>query len=223
MEYDNETLTTLTQNVAKLCGAEFCPGVTAALNPNLEKPDQSKIQMLMIIFLAMMILASILISVAVDGLKRYEMGRKGSGSELSGFRLLLVTFKQFMQVKQILLLPITMFIGAEQAFMAVDFTSVREHFPHSFVIIENLCCSSLVCCNFLPVEKIAFENRFDETKIHRLEKSIYRLSDADIIKNNKNFTLGIYRMRLGHSTYWIRHDLFWIGKHNCGSIGKCRG
>lgn len=51
------------------------------------------------------------------------MGRKGSGSELSGIRLLSVTVKQLLQTKQILLLPITMFIGIEQAFMAVDFTS----------------------------------------------------------------------------------------------------
>lgn len=129
VEYANASieaakLNELSENVAKLCGAEFCPGVTAALNPNLTPPDSSKIQMLMIIFLTMMIGASVLIAVAVDGLKRYEMGRKGSGSELSGIRLLSVTVKQLMQVKQILLLPITMFIGAEQAFMAVDFTSV---------------------------------------------------------------------------------------------------
>lgn len=55
---------------------------------------------------------------------RYEMGRKGSGSGLSGIKLLAVTIKQLLQTKQILLLPITMFIGAEQAFIAVDFTAV---------------------------------------------------------------------------------------------------
>lgn len=43
MEYANESVATmkmeeLSQNVAKLCGAEFCPGVTAALNPNLAPP-----------------------------------------------------------------------------------------------------------------------------------------------------------------------------------------
>lgn len=132
MEYANDSVAAmkmeeLTENVAKLCGAQFCPGVTAALNPKLAPPDSSKIQMLMIIFLGMMIGASALIAVAVDGLKRYEMGRKGSGSELSGLALLSVTVKQLMQVKQILLLPITMFIGAEQAFMASDFTSVRVY------------------------------------------------------------------------------------------------
>lgn len=53
------------------------------------------------------------------------MGRKGSGSGLSGLKLLAVTIKHLMQKKQIFLLPITMFIGAEQAFIAVDFTAVN--------------------------------------------------------------------------------------------------
>lgn len=114
----------LHENVAKLCGAEFCPGVTAALNPNLTPPDESKVRTLMLIFFGMMVAASILIAVGVDSLKRYEMGRKGSGSELTGIQLLSVTVKQTLNVQQILLLPITMFIGAEQAFMAVEFTAV---------------------------------------------------------------------------------------------------
>lgn len=52
------------------------------------------------------------------------MGRKGAASELSGIRLLAVTIKHLMQQKQLLMVPITMFIGAEQAFIAVDFTAV---------------------------------------------------------------------------------------------------
>lgn len=132
IEYANNSIEALkfeelSQNVSKLCGAEFCPGVTAASNPNLTPPDSSKVRMLMLIFLGMMICACFLIGIFVDGLKRYEMGRKGSGSELSGVRLLAVTIKQMMQTKQILLLPISVFIGAEQAFMAVDFTSVSVH------------------------------------------------------------------------------------------------
>lgn len=118
----------LKAKVSKLCGAQFCPDkVTANVNPNLTLPDHGKIQTLMLIFFAMMIVACLLIAFGVDGLKRYEMGRKGSGSELTGIRLLAVTVKQLMQTKQILLLPITMFIGVEQAFMAVDFTSVCEY------------------------------------------------------------------------------------------------
>lgn len=134
IEYTNATIESLNMaelkaNVSKLCGANFCPDkVTADVNPNLALPDNGKIQTLMLIFFAMMVVACLLISFGVDGLKRYEMGRKGSGSELSGIRLLSVTVKQLLQIKQVLLLPITMFIGVEQAFMAVDFTSVRAFF-----------------------------------------------------------------------------------------------
>lgn len=59
---------------------------------------------------------------------RYEMGRKGAGSGISGLKLLSVTVKQLTQRYQLLLLPITMFIGAEQAFVAVDFTAVSDFF-----------------------------------------------------------------------------------------------
>lgn len=66
------------------------------------------------------------------------MGRKGSGSGLSGLKLLAVTFKQLMQKKQLLLLPITMFIGAEQAFMAVGFTSVSIVFKKLRFVFVSL-------------------------------------------------------------------------------------
>lgn len=55
---------------------------------------------------------------------RYSKGRKGSGSELSGLKLLAVTLKHLANPYQILILPITMFIGAEQAFLAADYTAV---------------------------------------------------------------------------------------------------
>lgn len=54
----------------------------------------------------------------------YGKGRKGSGSGLSGLKLLAVTMKQLANPYQLLILPITMFIGAEQAFIAADFNAV---------------------------------------------------------------------------------------------------
>lgn len=51
------------------------------------------------------------------------MGRKGSGSDTSGLRLLMVTVRHLANKYQLLLLPITMFIGAEQAFVNVEFTA----------------------------------------------------------------------------------------------------
>lgn len=113
-------------NVPGLCGARFCPGVGADEIPNLQPPHPLKIQLLSGVFLALMVGAAGLVAFGADSLKRYEMGRKGAGSGLSGCRMLAVTLRHLMQPKQLLLLPITMFIGAEQAFVAVDFTAVSE-------------------------------------------------------------------------------------------------
>lgn len=55
---------------------------------------------------------------------RYEMGRKGAISKISGIKLLAVTVKHIFQWKQLLILPITVFIGAEMGFIAADFTVV---------------------------------------------------------------------------------------------------
>lgn len=133
--YENYTTTTTTAapmvttngNVAALCGARFCPGVTASEIPNLTPPSPSKIYLLSGVFLALMVCACALVASGADSLRRYEMGRKGAGSGLSGCRLLAVTLRHLGQRKQLLLLPITMFIGAEEAFIAVDFTAVSVY------------------------------------------------------------------------------------------------
>ncbi|XP_064210761.1 UNC93-like protein isoform X2 [Tribolium castaneum] len=107
-----------------LCGANFCPGtVTEVANPNLHPPETSKIHLITGIYLACMVGACLVVAIFVDPMNRYGKGRKGSGSGLSGIKLLAVTLKQLAHPYQILILPITMFIGAEQAFIAADFNS----------------------------------------------------------------------------------------------------
>lgn len=142
MELLNVSDTKSTFNVAGLCGAQFCPGVGADDIPNLMAPHPLKIQLLAGIFLALMVAACALVALGTDSLGRYEMGRKSAGTGLSGLRLLEVTLRHLGQTKQLLLVPITMFIGAEQAFMAVDFTAVssrvfielRAHFNGVFAL-----------------------------------------------------------------------------------------
>lgn len=55
---------------------------------------------------------------------RYTSGRKASNEGKSGLRLLAVTLQQLRHRYQLLLLPVIGYIGAEQAFMAADFTQV---------------------------------------------------------------------------------------------------
>lgn len=57
---------------------------------------------------------------------RYGEKRKGSESakELSGVALLSATMNQCKKANQQLLVPITVWIGMEQAFIGADFTQV---------------------------------------------------------------------------------------------------
>ena len=65
---------------------------------------------------------------------RYDMGRKGSGSGTSGIRLLAVTLRHLFNKYQLLLLPITMFIGAAQ--VTLKFTLKIQFNP--FFVFFNL-------------------------------------------------------------------------------------
>lgn len=57
-------------SVARYCGANSCPGISAADNPNLLKPDAAKLNTLAAIFLGCMLAAFLLVAFALDSLKR---------------------------------------------------------------------------------------------------------------------------------------------------------
>lgn len=79
---------------------------------------------------------------------RYGEKRKGSESakELSGVALLSATMNQCKKANQQLLVPITVWIGMEQAFIGADFTQVSIGLPSRF------CRSSLyfILMNLFP-------------------------------------------------------------------------
>lgn len=51
-------------------------------------------------------------------------GTTGGSDAITGFKLLTATVNMLKKRRQLLILPITMFIGLEEAFLAVDFTKV---------------------------------------------------------------------------------------------------
>lgn len=53
-----------------------------------------------------------------------EAGRVGSGAGMTGVQLLIVTIKLLKDPKQLLLLPITAWLGVGQVFRGSDFTIV---------------------------------------------------------------------------------------------------
>uniref|UniRef100_A0A2A4IZ62 UNC93-like protein n=1 Tax=Heliothis virescens TaxID=7102 RepID=A0A2A4IZ62_HELVI len=104
------------------CGVNFCSAEASHGNSNLEPPSALKIQVIAGVYLACMAGAVLLVSVGVDSLTRYTSGRNAACQGKSGVRLLAVTLKQLRHKYQLLLLPVIGYIGAEQAFMAADFT-----------------------------------------------------------------------------------------------------
>ncbi|XP_026738964.1 UNC93-like protein [Trichoplusia ni] len=109
-------------DVAATCGVNFCSATASHENVNLEPPSPFKIQVIAGVYLACMAFAIFLVAVGVDSLTRYTKGRKTACTGKTGLALLAVTLRQLRHRYQLLLLPVIAYIGAEQAFMAADFT-----------------------------------------------------------------------------------------------------
>ncbi|KOC65552.1 UNC93-like protein [Habropoda laboriosa] len=119
------TNTTLNSSfVAEACGANFC-GATSNTSdsPKLERPPEERIHLISGIYLCCMIVASLIVAFGVDSLARYNKGRAGSATGLTGCKLLAVTLKLLKEKNQLLILPIIIFIGAEQAFLFADYNA----------------------------------------------------------------------------------------------------
>ncbi|KAL2746157.1 UNC93-like protein [Vespula maculifrons] len=113
---------TTSWNKIKLCGAEFCVLGNGA-HENLERPPESEIYEISSIYLTCVIVAVIIVALFVDPLSRYgEKQRRADSQELSGIQLLSATAYQLKKPYQQLLIPITVWIGMEQAFIGADFT-----------------------------------------------------------------------------------------------------
>ncbi|XP_076639930.1 UNC93-like protein [Colletes latitarsis] len=110
--------------VAEACGANFCGATSGdAETPKIERPPEERIYLISGIYLVCMIVASLIVAFGVDSLTRYNKGRSGSGTGLSGVKLLAVTLKLLKEKSQLLILPIIIFIGAEQAFLFADYNA----------------------------------------------------------------------------------------------------
>lgn len=103
----------LTKNAT--CGLSF----ENEINDQLEPPPEDKRYMLIGIYLGCVILASIIVAVFLDPLKRKE--KAGEGGVCSR---VVATLKHMKKPQQILLIPLTIFSGLEQAFILGDYTKV---------------------------------------------------------------------------------------------------
>lgn len=117
-EHSNASL----EHALEKCGAHFC--VVPGAEGEISRPPDHEIYEISSIYLSCILAAVVIIAVFLDPLKRYGEKRRGSVSaiEIGGKELLSATFKQLRKSNQQLLIPITVFIGMEQAFIGADFT-----------------------------------------------------------------------------------------------------
>ncbi|EEB19673.1 conserved hypothetical protein [Pediculus humanus corporis] len=104
------------------CGANFCMSSKSA-NENLERPPDWEIYEISGIYLVCILLAVLMVAFLVDPLSRYgEKQKKKDVPELTGLQLFTATAVQLKKPLQQLLIPITVWIGMEQAFIGADYT-----------------------------------------------------------------------------------------------------
>ncbi|VEN35822.1 unnamed protein product [Callosobruchus maculatus] len=133
-----------------LCGANFCVS-TINNNENLERPDDKEIYEISTIYLACIVTAVIIVALVVDPLTRYgeKQGRRSSQPEMTPIQLLSATAYQLKKPYQQLLIPITVWIGMEQAFIGADFTqayvSCALGIPSVGYVMICFGCVNAVC------------------------------------------------------------------------------
>lgn len=77
-----------------------------------------------------------------------EKQRRSDSQEISGIQLLSATAYQLKKPYQQLLIPITVWIGMEQAFIGADFTQVKNFFLFFFFNLTNKRKKSRNCAIF---------------------------------------------------------------------------
>ncbi|XP_063602289.1 UNC93-like protein [Penaeus indicus] len=143
------------------CGVNFCPGTHAENNnTNLEKPPEAQIYTMASIYLACALLSSVIIAVFVDPLTKYgEDDRVGSSTGKSGLELLIATFSHMRHPYQLLIIPLTVWSGVEQAFIGADYTAayvscgLGVHMV-GYVMICYGVCDAICSVSFSPLVKM---------------------------------------------------------------------
>ncbi|XP_071443972.1 UNC93-like protein [Hetaerina americana] len=113
------------------CGFDFCLPPEDNSNVNLWRPPQRRLSQVGIAFLASVVTASVLVALFLEPVKRVEgeEKRKTAGAEAGegDVRCLdapthVAVLRQMASPYQILLVPLTLFAGMEEAFLHTDFT-----------------------------------------------------------------------------------------------------
>jgi len=119
------------------CGVNYCPAPPAnqtnlieGEEVNEDKFSVTKQQRYILagVYLICSVLSAVIVALFVDPLSKYgENERSGSDGKkkdkLSGSQLLVATFKHMKKPYQLLVIPLTLWSGVEQGFLASDYTA----------------------------------------------------------------------------------------------------
>ncbi|XP_053401423.1 protein unc-93 homolog A-like [Mercenaria mercenaria] len=118
---DNAT-TEVTEEALQKCGANNCPADDIGNNTNLKKPELKQVYTVCGIYIASAFVAFLIVALFLDKINLDKHDNRTGKRKLS-FHLLLETFKHMWRNPyQKLLIPLTIYSGIEQAFIAGDFT-----------------------------------------------------------------------------------------------------
>ncbi|SPP76689.1 UNC93-like protein [Drosophila guanche] len=101
------------------CGHNYCSWYAQ----DIPQPLAEDVFVLIMIYVPCVLVAIVLVVFCLDPLTRYGEGRKGShAKDSTAVRNLLATVRQLKRTNQQLLIPLTIFIGLEQAWIAAEYT-----------------------------------------------------------------------------------------------------
>lgn len=112
---------TFRENADEVCGARFCSDPPKLTNAT-DEYDHKLVIRLLSIYVATGVFAVLLVIALLDRLTGSLDRRK---EQESGVNLLIATLKHLTDKRMLLVLPLTMFSGLEQAFTFADFTAVK--------------------------------------------------------------------------------------------------
>lgn len=110
----------ISKNNAVSCGARFCGELTHQLSEIAE----DKIYLLLSVYLVFSVLAAAVVAIFLDPINRSDKDFDHDSNIM--FSKLIATVQHLRKPYQILLVPITIFMGVEQAFIFGDFSQVRQ-------------------------------------------------------------------------------------------------
>ncbi|KAB7500967.1 hypothetical protein Anas_12189 [Armadillidium nasatum] len=161
---------TRSEEFLEICGAKFCPAFSANLTSPSREPkiaeekseDRNKI--IIMSFYLFMLLYSISVNYCficgpVEQCSLLNIEEKIDLNSKSRKELLVATFSQMQKVNQILIIPLTMWSGYEQAFLQADYTSafvtcgMGVHTVGYVMICYGVCDAILSLC-FSPLVKL---------------------------------------------------------------------